>query len=226
MGFHTKQLRTMLVEALEKGKEVDQIISFLAKAKSAGNFFGYRVSYNTDGNILGVFWKTGTMRQHSKGGLLDVIMLDMMKRQIKSANFPYCVPVMMTGKNGLVCACEAIVISENLSAYAWIMNSIYSMSGLPCSVTKLVFGDRMPSANLLKDLGIEHMAKLILYQYHLKEDWKKKFGGSWQRFSHLIIALIEAYAESEYMVALENLRVQVESQDLRKYIVEKIHPIR
>ena len=54
----------------------------------------------------------------------------------------------------------------------------------------------------------------------------KKIGGIWQRFSHLLIALIEAYAESEYMVVLENLRGQVESQYLRKYIVEEIHPIR
>ena len=39
VGFHTKQLCTMLVESPEKGKEVDHIISFLAKAKSADTFF-------------------------------------------------------------------------------------------------------------------------------------------------------------------------------------------
>ena len=54
VGFHTKQLRTILVESLEKGKEVDQIIIFLSKAKSADNFFNYRVSYDTDRNISGV----------------------------------------------------------------------------------------------------------------------------------------------------------------------------
>ena len=81
-------------------------------------------------------------------------MLDMMKRQINSANWPYCGPVMITGKNFVVCACEAIVISETLAAYACIMNSIYSMSGLPRSVKKMFFGDGMLSANLLKDIGI------------------------------------------------------------------------
>ena len=45
----------MLVEAFEKGKEAYQIISFLAKAKSADDFFNYRVSYDTDRNISGVF---------------------------------------------------------------------------------------------------------------------------------------------------------------------------
>ena len=105
-----------------------------------------------------------------KDGLLDVIMLDMMKRQINSANWTSCGPVTMMRENVVVYACEAIVISENLSSYAWIMKSIYYMSGLPCSVTKLVFGDIMISAKLLKDLGIQHTAKLILGQYHLKKD--------------------------------------------------------
>ena len=94
------------------------------------------------------------------------------------------------------------------------------MSGLPRSVTELVFGNGMLSANLLKDMGIEHTEKLILETYHLEEGWEKNFGGSWQRFSHLLIALIEAHNESDYMVAFENIRGKVESQDLRKYIVE------
>ena len=70
------------------------------------------------------------MRQHCKDGLLDVIMLDMMKCQINNSNWPYFGPVMMTGENVLVCACEEIVISETLAAYAWIMNSICYMLGL------------------------------------------------------------------------------------------------
>ena len=94
----------------------------------------------------------------------------MMKRQIKISNWPYCGPVMMMDENVLVCACEAIVISETLADYAWIMNNICYMLGLPCSVTELVFGNGMLSANLLKDLGIQHTAKLILNQYHLKEE--------------------------------------------------------
>ena len=36
------------------------------------------------------------------------------------------------------------------------------------------------------------------------------FGGSWQRFSHLLIAMIEVHSESEYMVEFEKLRCQVE----------------
>ena len=84
---------------------MDQIIILLSKAKYADKFFYYRVSYDTDGKISGVCWKTGTMRQHCKDGFLDVIMLDMMKSQINSANYPYFGPVMMTGENVVVCAC-------------------------------------------------------------------------------------------------------------------------
>ena len=83
---------------------------------------------------------------------------------------------MITGKNVVVFSCEAIVISETLAAYTWIMNIIYSMSGLPFSVTKLVFGDGMISANLLKDMGIQQTEKFIVIQYHIKEDWKNIWG--------------------------------------------------
>ena len=110
------------------------------------------------------------MRQHFKDVLLDIIMSDMMKRQINSANFPYCGPVMITGENIVVCACKVIVISDTLATYEWIVNSMYSMSLLPRSVTKLVFGNIIISAKLLKDMGIQNMAKLILNKYHLKED--------------------------------------------------------
>ena len=103
-------------------------------------------------------------------------------------------------------------------------NILYVGIALQCE--KLVFGNGMLSAKILKDMSIEHTEKLILYQYHLNEDWKNKFGCIWKRFSHLLIFLIEEHAKSEYMVAFENLRDQVESQDLRKYIVEEIHPIR
>ena len=103
---------------------MDKITSVLAKAKSADKLFDYRVSYETDGNILGVCWKTGKMRQDCKDGLLDVIILDMMKRLINSANWTYCVTVMMTVENVVVCDCESIFISDTLAAYAWNMNSI------------------------------------------------------------------------------------------------------
>ena len=108
------------------------------------------------------------MRQNFRYSLLDVIMLGIIKRQINSANLSYCGPVMMTGENVVVCVCEDIVISDTLAYYSWIINSIYYMTGFPRSVTKLVFGDGIISANLLKDMGIGHTEKLILDQYHLK----------------------------------------------------------
>ena len=73
-----------------------------------------------------------------------------------------------SGENVVACAFKVIVISDNLAAYEWIVNIIYSMSVLPCSVPKLVFGDRIISANQLKDMGIQNTAKLILNKYHLK----------------------------------------------------------
>ena len=42
--------------------------------------------------------------------------------------------------------------------------------GIASQCEKLVFGNGMISASLLYDLGIQYTEKLILDQYHLKED--------------------------------------------------------
>ncbi|EJK69126.1 hypothetical protein THAOC_09653, partial [Thalassiosira oceanica] len=70
------------------------------------------------------------MRKHCQDGLCDVFMLDMMKRQQNSADWPYCGPVLITGENKAVCGCEAIVISEDSESYIFVMNSLYDMSGV------------------------------------------------------------------------------------------------
>ena len=53
----TQELKTMLTEALEKGKALDQIFSLLAQEKSRDPVFDFRVAKNcTIVNIAGIFW--------------------------------------------------------------------------------------------------------------------------------------------------------------------------
>ena len=130
IGLATQELKIMLSDALEKGKELDQIICLLSQAKASDPGFDFRVAKNKIGKIVGLCWQDGIMRGHCQGGLLDVVMLDMMKRQQNTADWPYCGPVLITGENKVACACEAIVLSEGTSYYSWIMNSVYDMSGV------------------------------------------------------------------------------------------------
>ena len=178
IGIHSKQLKAMLMEALEEGEEIDHVLRFFNDARSTDVGFDFRVARDKQKKPWGICWQTGTMRAHCQERLLGVIMLDMMKRQINSANWPYCGPIMLTGENKIACACEAIVFSETTNAYRWIMECIYDMSGVDRSATKLVFGDGIHSVKLLKELRIDRTANLILDQKHLKDDWMIKFSRS------------------------------------------------
>ena len=117
------------------------------------------------------------MRGHCQEGLLDVVMLDMMKRQQNSADWPYCGPVLITGENKVACGAEAIVLTEDIDSYVYIMSGIYEMSGVHRSATKVIFGDGILSMNILRRLGIENSCKLILDRKHLMSfDWPGVFG--------------------------------------------------
>lgn len=127
IAFHTQELKAMLVEAMKEGKEVDHVLSFFATAKAKDENFDYRVKRNTNGDVVGICWMTGAMRGHCHDGLVASLMLDMMKRQINSANWPYCGPVSITGENTVATLCEALVIDENFVAYDWIVKSIIAI---------------------------------------------------------------------------------------------------
>lgn len=224
VGLATRELEIMLSDALEKGKELDQIICLLSQAKARDPAFDFRVAKNKTGKIVGLCWQDGIMRGHCQGGLMDVVMLDMMKRQQNTADWPYCGPILITGENKIACACEAIVLSEGTSYYSWIMNSVYDMAGVDRSETKIIFGDGIHSNNLLRQLNIEDTSNLIFDRYHLIEvDWKKKFGFSWPSISEYMRALVYAKTEDDYEKALSEVRKRVKSTDLQNYIDNEVH---
>jgi len=221
IGIHTKQLGVMLSEALEEGEEIDHILRFFEDAKSADECFDYRVARDHVGKVWAICYQNGNMRGHCWDGLLVAIMLDMMKRQLNSANWPYCGPIMLTGETKIACACEAIVFLETTDAYIWIMKSIYDMAGILLSVTKIIFGDGAHSVVLIKELGIEKTCNLILDQKHLLDDWKLKFGHIWATVSTLCTAIIYANTEPKYFEALDKLRLKTSSPSPLDYIEKK-----
>ena len=224
MGIASHQLKSILVDALEKGKELDQIINLLSCTRDSDTCFDFRVGRNMDDKVIALCWQDGVMRGHCKAGLLDVVMLDMMKRQQNTVDWPYCGPVLITGENKVACACEAIVLSESQDTYVWIMNSVYEMSGVSPKQTKVIFGDGVQSMKLLERLGIEKTCALILDRYHLLQvDWPKKFGYHWCKISTFMKDLVYATSESEYDDAFEKGRQSTKSSDLQKYLVSLPH---
>ena len=164
------------------------------------------------------------MRGHCQSGILDVVMLDMMKRQQNSSDWPYCGPVLITGENKVTCGAEAIVLSEDVNTYVYIMNSMYEMSGVCKSVTKNIFGDGIMSARLLIQLEIEKTCNLILDRYHLLNvDWPAKFGWLWPRVESFMSSLVYAKSEEEYNVGFEEVRSRCNSLDLQAYLENEVH---
>ncbi|EJK64535.1 hypothetical protein THAOC_14723, partial [Thalassiosira oceanica] len=92
-----------------EGKETDQIVALLSRLKEEDPAFDYRISWDARRKAKVFVWQDGVMRKHCQDGLCDVFMLDMMKRQQNSADWPYCGPVLITGENKAVCGCEAIL---------------------------------------------------------------------------------------------------------------------
>ena len=126
----------MMVEAMTEGKEIDHVLSFFESAKSKDPCFDFRGKRNSHSEVVGIAWMTGVMRGHCHDGLTSSLMLDMMKRQLNSANWPYCGSVAITGENKVATLTEAIVIDENFCSYEWVIRSISDMAGQPMSTIK------------------------------------------------------------------------------------------
>ena len=64
------------------------MFSILTQIKSRDPAFDLRVAKNsTTGNIFGICWQDGVMRGHYQGGLLDIAILDMMKRKQRTVDW-------------------------------------------------------------------------------------------------------------------------------------------
>jgi|GEM_PF-4980773 len=223
MQIATKQLKAMLRESLSQhGDELQQIVTLLQKAYAEDDGFDYRIGRDTLGNVTAIVWQDGIMRGHCTR-LLDVVMLDMMKRQQNSIDWPYCGPVLITGENKIATACEAIIVTESIDAYAFVMNATYEMSGVDRSVTKCIFADGIMSISLLKKLGIEDSCSLILDKYHLIEvDWPKVFKWHYPNIKTLLKSMVESYTEDDFMERFEDVRSKCPDQIHQEYLEKEV----
>ena len=163
-----KELKQVLAEALKNKDEFKQVMHILAETKKKDKGFDYRVSYDAIGDVTAIVWQNKVMRGHCKW-LLDVLMLDVMKRQQNSVDFPYCGVALLTGEKKVALGSESIMVEEMIPAYVFVVRSTFEMANIPLSMCKVIFGDGIMSTSLLKELGIENTCKLILDKHHLVE---------------------------------------------------------
>ena len=224
VGVATDKLRVLLREALNQGKEMDQILSLLQRTKEVDPGFDYRVARDSYGKVTAIVWQDRIQRGNCKN-LLDVVMLDMMKRQQNSVDWPYCGPVFISGhEHSIALGAEAILITESIDAYVFVMNATYEMSGVDRTVTRVIFADGIMSLTLLRKLGIENTCNLVLDRYHLVDvDWAKAFGWHYPKIKPLMRKLVDSKTEEEYQQTFELVRSKCPSAIHQTYLEKEVH---
>ncbi|KAI2507013.1 hypothetical protein MHU86_7398 [Fragilaria crotonensis] len=166
------------------------------------------------------------------------IALDGMKRQLNRVCYPYISVTAVDGYGQMVVCAEAIVISERIEAYAWLLRCCSAFSckrklGDICAV----FGDGLVTCDtLLTSLGIQDSCTLLDDTHHLLSPecgtWYKHFGVSrWNHYGGLLRALVfESYSLEAYetirLKILTLMECRAEPQSLQNYFHQVIHAAR
>ena len=98
-------------------------LSYLKKCKDRLPGFDFRVQYSQSGKPIGIMYMTKSMRQ-SLLCYAQVSFLDAQKRQMNKMGWPYIGPVVMNNEFHVQTCCEAIVTSEDIDTYLWIIQSM------------------------------------------------------------------------------------------------------
>ena len=87
--------------------------------------------------------------------------------------WPYIGPVIINNKRRVQTCCEAIVTSEDIDTYSWIMKSMASIEPRwSLSKIKIIFADGLITQQLITDLNIQSICILHGDFHHLfKEVW-------------------------------------------------------
>jgi hypothetical protein len=131
--------------------------------------------------------------------------------------WPLMTIAMLSGEKKVCIPSEAIVFSECVDAYAWMIRETVHMT--PCvrmSDIKVIFGDGiLGGESLVHILGTQSSCRIVLDHHHLlSEDigaWPKKFGGAtWVQIKEDCTELVKKYEKESYLVCLDRIRTQSE----------------
>ena len=164
----------MFTNIMKEDKSVWTTIHFLTKCKTEITGFDYRIQYGSDGKPTAVMYMTPRMR-YNLIRYSNIMFLDSQKRQYNRLGWPYIGPVVRTNENKTAVTAEAIVTSENVDTYVWVLKAMQSIEPRwKFSNLMIIYVDGLISDRLLKDLGISDSCILHDDFFHLyKENWPK-----------------------------------------------------
>ena len=207
---------------MQSGNSSWKALAFLRKMKSEEEGFDFRIRFNKDHVPDGIVWITKSMRNN----LLrfgNIIFLDAQKRQYNKLCWPYIGPVVKTNENEIRCVAESIVITEDISTYAWVLQTLVTMEPRwSLSKLKIIFADGLISDKLLSQLNISSSCVLRGDYFHLiNEVFPKE-----HNFGRACFAKIKTYlqcmllskSKEEWDIAYDSAFCLIDSPRKRKLL--------
>ncbi|KAI2492514.1 hypothetical protein MHU86_22054 [Fragilaria crotonensis] len=163
------------------------------------------------------------------------ISLDGMKRQLNHFSYPYIAVTSLDGYGNMVVCAEAIVISERIEAYAWLLRCCNNFSSnRKLDGLRVIYGDGLVTCDsLLVSLGIQDSCSLLDDIHHLLSadcgTWYKQFGvDKWNYYGGMLRALVhESYTLEDYektrLMILTTMESRDEPQSLNNYFNNIVH---
>lgn len=162
----------MLLKVMREGSSTWEALEFLQRCKKEMPGFDFRIRLNKANHPCSLVFTTVNGRLNSiKYG--DVISIDMQHRQHNDQNWPYFAPVIKDMNMNIGVICEALVLSEDLEAYAWVFKKMVEMEPrFDLKKIRIIFADQGVTTSLLECLGIADTCVLRGDYYHLmREVW-------------------------------------------------------
>ena len=213
------------------------VVQYLCQLHRQDPSFLFDIQRDENDTMVGVCWQTATMR-FDWDTCASCISLDGMKRQLNHFCYPYIAVTSLDGYGNMVVCAEAIVISERIEAYAWLLRCCSNFS----SARKLdgihvIYGDGLVTCqSLLLSLGIQDSCSLLDDVHHLLSTdcgtWYKQFGSDkWNHYGALLRTLVhESYTLEDYEKTrsriLTSMDCRGEPESLYNYFNNIVHAAR
>ncbi|KAI2489562.1 hypothetical protein MHU86_25031 [Fragilaria crotonensis] len=226
-----------LKEALSDPGSMCLVVQYLCRLHQEDPSFLFDIQRDQNDTMVGICWQTATMR-FDWDTCASSIALDGMKRQLNSFCYPYIAVTGIDGYGHMVVCAEAIVISERIEAYAWLLRCCSNFScKRKLDSIHAIFGDGLVTCDsLLASLGIQDSCSLLDDVHHLLSPecgtWFKQFGASrWNHYGGLLRSLVfESYSLDAYETIRSKILAMMdcrgEPQSLLNYFNNVIHVAR
>ena len=156
-----------------------------------------------------------------------IIFTDAQARSHNRFGWPYMALVVKDMDMKIATTCEAIIITEDLDMYSWVLRSLSDMEPRwkLCDIS-LIFGDQRITPKLLKMLHIEDSCVLRGDYYHLMKEvfpQKEFFGTNWMKIIEKDLRkMLLSSKEKEWNNSYQSIAEKLQSDPAKLAKLDKI----